>query len=69
MRIRDDGGRPEDKESPRAQLNKARNKVTLKLLAMLTEMRQHSSFVPFEPTLGGKFPRETYDSMIVKVQQ
>ena len=69
MRIRGDGGDVHDKGSPRGRLTKARNKVVGKLLALLTDMRRHMAFVPFEPIIGGKFPVAAYQGMIAEVQQ
>jgi hypothetical protein len=58
-----------DKRSnPMRQLDKARLHVFDKLLVMLNRLREHSGFVKYEPTFGGKFPKEIYDELIVHMQ-
>ena len=69
MRILNSGGDPKDKKSPARKLEKARGKVLVKILGMLTQLRLHADFIPFEMTLGGRFPKNTYDKMILKTQQ
>ena len=46
------------------KLSKARTAVFAKEMSLLAGLRQHSAFTAWEPTFGGKFPRETYDSII-----
>ena len=46
------------------KLSKARTAVFAKEMALLAGLRQHSAFTAWEPTFGGKFPRETYDAII-----
>ncbi|KAK9324942.1 hypothetical protein V1517DRAFT_305786 [Lipomyces orientalis] len=62
------GGNPEDKNSPEKRLQKARNKILAKQMGLLAQLRQHSAFTKFEPTLGGKFPKAIYDTIIDEVQ-
>ena len=64
MRLQGTGGDIKDKTSPAARLEKARNRLVGKLLTMLSQLQQHSSFVSYELSLGGRFPKEQYDSMI-----
>lgn len=59
----------ESKESPGRKLGKARGKVYAKELALLAGLRQHSAFTAWEPTFGGKFPRQQYDTIIQEVQK
>ncbi|MCJ1310085.1 hypothetical protein MMC25_003746 [Agyrium rufum] len=64
-------GYKEDLEDPTAlafKLDKARSKILGKELAIIAGLRQHSSFVAFEFSLGGKFPQDIYDSIIDHVQ-
>lgn len=68
LRIKGTEGDMESKESPGRKLQKARSKVYVKELALLAGLRQHSAFTAWEPTFGGKFPRQQYDSIIQEVQ-
>ena len=69
MRLDGSGGNPQDKTSPERRLDKARAQVFTKELALLAGLRQHSAFTKWEPTLGGKFPRQKYDTIIQEVQK
>ena len=69
MRLSNTGGDPEDKKSPGQQLEKVRLKLLGKQVALLSQLRQHSAFIPFEFSFGGKFPKETYDRLILTVHQ
>jgi hypothetical protein len=69
MRLSGSGGDPADKHSPAGRLEKARSKVLGKIFGMLGQLRQHSTMVQFEFNVGGKFPKNTYDSMIDQAQQ
>ncbi|KIW21166.1 hypothetical protein PV08_01746 [Exophiala spinifera] len=57
-----------DKNSPMRKLDKARIQCFTKMLTMLNKLRQHSDFIVYEPTFGGKFPKQTYDGLIVHLQ-
>jgi hypothetical protein len=63
-RIRGDEGDPTDKTSPGYRLAKARNKVFAKQMLLLQGLKMHSSFVRWQPHIGGKFPRKQYDIII-----
>lgn len=69
LRVTGAEGNMESKESPGRKLQKARDKVYVKELALLTGLRQHSSFTAWEPTFGGKFPKQQYDAIIQGVQK
>ena len=56
------------KGSPMYKLAKARRKVFSKIIVNLNKCREHSKFTKWEPTFGGKFPKETYDDLIVTLQ-
>lgn len=58
----------EKKHDPLRQLDKARHRVFEKLLVMLNRLREQSTFTKYEPTFGGKFPKKTYDELIVHIQ-
>jgi hypothetical protein len=53
---------------PMIKLAKARMKCFSKLIVLISKLREHSSFSKWEPTFGGKFPRETYDELIDSLQ-
>src|SRR6201999_4290160 len=53
------------KRDPLRRLDKARHRVFDKLIVMLNRLREHSAFTKYEPTFGGKFPKKTYDELIV----
>lgn len=69
IRIRREEGDIKTKSSPGGKLEKARTQVYTKQLALLAGLRQHSVFTSWEPTFGGKFPKEKYDIIIEKVQR
>ncbi|KIW86343.1 hypothetical protein Z517_01739 [Fonsecaea pedrosoi CBS 271.37] len=56
------------KNDPKRKLDKARRRVFDKLMVMMNRLREHSQFIKYEPTFGGKFPKETYDELIVHMQ-
>ncbi|MCJ1317830.1 hypothetical protein MMC15_003157 [Xylographa vitiligo] len=68
MQVEGAGGSPEDKKSPCRRLEKARDQILAKELALFAQLRQHSSSTIYEPTLGGKFPKGQYDVIINEVQ-
>lgn len=57
-----------DKSCPMRALDKARHKVFDKLMVMMNRLREHSQFVRYELSIGGKFPKETYDELILHMQ-
>lgn len=67
MYLSDIQGNSSDKRSPGRRLSKARNKVFTKELTLLASLREHSSFSKYEPTVGGKFPKELYDRIISEI--
>ena len=69
LRIKGTEGDTESKETPGGKLQKARNKVYVKELTLLAGLRQHSAFTAWEPTFGGKFPKQEYDAIIQKVSK
>ena len=69
LRIRGTEGNLESKESPGRKLQKARSKVYVKELMLLAGLRQHSTFTAWEPTFGGKFPKQQYDAIIQEVNK
>ncbi len=58
----------QDKSSPMHKLSKARMKCFSKLIVLLSKLREHSSFTKWEPTFGGRFPKDKYDELINSLQ-
>lgn len=52
-----------DKKSLGRVLEKARTRVLAKEIVLLQGMEQHKWFFLWEPTAGGKFPRDAYDKL------
>ncbi|KAK1751277.1 hypothetical protein QBC47DRAFT_80298 [Echria macrotheca] len=52
--------------TPAYQLYKAGRKIFGKVMLLLPSMSQHSYWQRWEPTIGGKFPREAYDEIIMR---
>jgi Putative ER transporter, 6TM, N-terminal/Fusaric acid resistance protein-like/Aromatic acid exporter family member 2 len=57
-----------DNSSPMYKLAKARMKCFSKLIILLSQLREHSRFTTWEPTFGGRFPKEKYDELIDSLQ-
>lgn len=53
---------------PIKKLAEARLKTFGKVLLMLTRLRDHNNFTRFEPSFGGRFPRETYGELINSIR-
>lgn len=62
-------GDPENLQSPGNKLRKTRRKIFKEEMQLLTALRMHSHFSSYEPAIGGKFPKQTYDSIISEVQR
>lgn len=65
-RLHDTEGNMEHKSSPGRRLEKVRHKIFGKLLLLLPSLQQHADWQKWEPTIGGKFPRETYDAITLR---
>ncbi|KAK0623816.1 hypothetical protein B0T14DRAFT_536590 [Immersiella caudata] len=52
--------------TPAHQLHKAGRKIFGKVMLLVPSMAQHSEWQKWEPTIGGKFPREAYDDIILR---
>jgi hypothetical protein len=57
-----------NKSHPLHKLHKARIELFEKITAMLGRLREQSAFTVYEPSLGGKFPKQTYDELIEHMQ-
>jgi hypothetical protein len=65
-RMHDTEGNMEHKGSPGRQLEKVRHKIFGKLMMLLPSLQQHADWQKWEPTVGGKFPRETYEAITLR---
>lgn len=57
------------KGTPAHQLFKFRSKIFGKLMMLIPSMSQHSEWQKWEPTIGGRFPREVYDEIILRTNR
>ena len=51
------------------KLAKHRQKLFKEEMLLLNALRAHSHFTTFEPPIGGKFPKQTYDALISETQR
>jgi hypothetical protein len=65
-RLNNTEGDMRSKTSPHRQLQKARHKIFGKLMMILPSLKQHAEWQKWEPAVGGKFPRETYEAIILR---
>ncbi|KAK3374804.1 hypothetical protein B0H63DRAFT_452637 [Podospora didyma] len=52
--------------TPAHHLLKVGRKIFGKVMMLVPSMLQHSEWQKYEPTIGGKFPREAYDDIILR---
>jgi hypothetical protein len=57
------------RSSPGRRLEKLRHRIYAKELLLLTVLKQHLAFTAWEPSIGGKFPRQEYSDLIVEVSR
>jgi hypothetical protein len=69
QRIRGLEGDINQTSSPGRILKARRIDILFKELALLAEMRQISIMVPWEVSLGGKFPKSSYDTVVDEIQR
>lgn len=69
LRLRGLEGNVHDKNSPLRRLEKARTQLFAKELILIQAMRNHLNFIKWEPTFGGRFPRETYMRLLNSTQK
>ena len=65
-RLHDTEGNMEHKASPGRQLEEVRYKIFGKLMLLLPSLQQHADWQNWEPTIGGKFPREAYEAITAR---
>jgi hypothetical protein len=68
-RVRGDIGDLNDKKSPGRRLQKARLKVYTKQMLLLDSLKRYSNFTQWEIPIGGKFPKQDYDDIIIAVEK
>lgn len=51
------------------KLAKRRQRLFKEEMTLLNALRAHSHFTTFEPPIGGKFPKQTYDALISETQR
>ncbi|KIX95771.1 uncharacterized protein Z520_08479 [Fonsecaea multimorphosa CBS 102226] len=68
LRLKGMEGDVKDKKSPLRRLEKARTKLFAKNLILIQAMKNHLKFIRWEPTFGGRFPKETYERMLAHTE-
>jgi hypothetical protein len=58
------GGNPDTIGTPAHHLQRIRRKIFGKVMVLLPSMKQHADWQKWEPTIGGKFPRASYEDII-----
>lgn len=69
MRLDGTGGDVNDKRSVSCGMEKICGNLQAKMLAFLTQLRGHLSFVPWEFSFGGKFPYQEYNALMKDVRK
>ena len=69
MRLNGLEGDVHDKNSPIRKLEKARSQLFAKELILIQSMKVHLKFLKWEPTFGGRFPKEIYDRLLNHTQK
>lgn len=68
-RLRDKEGNASLKSSPGRKLEKMRHELLNQEIALLASMRQNLALISWEPSLGGDFPKESYEALVTEVQK
>lgn len=68
-RMRGEEGDLTIKSSAGRRLEKARNRVFSKQMLMLNGLREYSGYLRWEVPIGGRFPKQQYDSIITCVEK
>jgi hypothetical protein len=64
--LHQNGGDEDVEGTPSYRLKELRTKLFGKLMLLLPSLEQHARFQKWEPTIGGRFPRETYEEIIMR---
>lgn len=59
-------GNPDIPHSPAHELQAIRRKIFGKMMLLLPSMAAHAGWQKWEPTIGGRFPREAYEDIITR---
>ncbi|KAH8899072.1 hypothetical protein GQ53DRAFT_635582 [Thozetella sp. PMI_491] len=59
-------GDAQARSAPAQQLRRARDRITSSIILLVPSMAQHAEWEKWEPTIGGKFPREAYQEIITR---
>lgn len=62
-------GDPDTAGTPAHELQKIRRKIFGKMMLLLPSMASHAQWQKFEPTIGGRFPREAYEDIITRTSR
>lgn len=62
-------GDVQDKQSPIRRVEKARIQLFAKELILIQAMKNHLTFIRWEPTFGGRFPKEIYERLLSHTQK
>ncbi|KAI9740198.1 MAG: hypothetical protein M1834_004776 [Cirrosporium novae-zelandiae] len=68
MRIQGREGDMALKTSPGRKLEKTRETIFGKEIQLINNLHQHIAFTKWEPTFGGKFPKDRYEDIVDNVQ-
>ncbi|KAK6366860.1 hypothetical protein LTS17_010411 [Exophiala oligosperma] len=68
LRLQRSGGDVRDKDHLLRKAEKARIKLFAKELILIQAMKNHLHFIKWEPTFGGRFPKETYEQLLNHTQ-
>ncbi|KAI0550139.1 hypothetical protein F4679DRAFT_544134 [Xylaria curta] len=68
-KLKGTGGDRNVKGTPAYKLTKQRIRLFGKLMLLLPSLKQHADFQRWEPTVGGKFPRELYEDIIQRASR
>ncbi|RAH69061.1 uncharacterized protein BO66DRAFT_325161 [Aspergillus aculeatinus CBS 121060] len=63
------GSVDDDVRSAAHHLDHTRHKIFKEEMILLNSLRMHSHFSTFEPPIGGRFPKPTYDRIIGQIQR
>ena len=69
LRLKGLEGDVHDKNSTIRRLEKARTQLFNKELILILAMQNHLKFIKWEPTFGGRFPRELYERLLTHTQK
>lgn len=64
VRVTGTGGNPKDKNSPIQKLSKAQSDLVVKSFMLISGLRTSSEFTRWQISVGGRFPKKTYDEII-----